>query len=345
MNPMPEISYSDALTLPNPAFVDVRAPVEFALDHIPGAVNIPVLDDGERAEIGTMYRIHGQEKAILKGTHIVGEKLSSIVEQITRMKNRNIVVYCFRGGMRSSSLVSLLNSLGITVRKLSGGYKAYREWVRSRLESMEIVPPVFILQGLTGTGKTRILRALGYGIDLEDFAGHRSSLFGGIGLAAKTQKMFESLLVRRLDELAASGCAVIEGESRKIGDLHVPGRIVQYIGHSPAILITASLERRVEILMEEYSRGLDRGEIFGILQSLEGRIGPKNVSQLRSFLEQERLEDFTVLVLEKYYDPLYKYSLDHMSFIARVENRKLEDAVGETDAAIREYLRSSIKFA
>ncbi|TAL37905.1 MAG: tRNA 2-selenouridine(34) synthase MnmH [Spirochaetes bacterium] len=339
MNLRPEITYPDALLLPDPAFVDVRAPVEYGLDHIPGAVNIPVLDDGERAEIGTMYRIHGQEKAILKGTQIVGEKLSSIVEEITRMKNRDIVIYCFRGGMRSSSLVSLLDSLGIPVRKLTGGYKGYRNWVRSRVESLDIVPPVFALHGLTGTGKTLIVRALGYGIDLEYFAGHRSSLFGGIGLTANSQKTFESLLVRRVDELAAAGCAVIEGESRKIGDLHVPGRIVEYIGHAPAILITASLERRVEILMEEYSRGLDCGEILGIIQTLETRIGHNNAAQLRSFFEAGRLAEFTAMVLEKYYDPLYKYSLDRKSFIARVENRVPEDAVRETDAAIREYLR------
>ncbi len=320
MSTVKEIGYEEALSLGDPVFVDVRAPVEYALDHIPGALNIPVLDDHERAEVGTMYRHAGQESAILEGTRIVGSKLASIVERITALGDRGVVIYCFRGGMRSASISALLGSLGIPVFRLAQGYKGYRRWVRARLGSLSIGPPVFVLHGLTGTGKTQVLRRLDSGIDLEDFAGHRSSVFGGLGLVPRSQKLFEGHIIGRVDELSGARYVVLEGESRKIGDLHVPPPLLGYINAAPGILLTAPIERRVRILMDDYAEGLNREELKKIVALQERRMGHANVAHLLALLDSGDLPSFTELLLKKYYDPLYAFSLDRMKFVARIEN-------------------------
>ncbi len=335
---MNELNYEEALSLGSTLFVDVRAPVEYAQDHIPGAVNIPVFDDNERALVGTMYRIQGQESAIIKGTEMVADKLSGIIEKITKLRDRNIVVTCFRGGMRSSALVSLLSSLGIEVYKLRDGYKGYRRYIRSRIETLTIEPPLFVLHGLTGTGKTEILRRLPNSIDLEGCAGHRSSVFGGMGLIQNTQKMFESLLVHRIDSLKSAPYAVIEGESRKIGDIHVPEKLMKRLTSSPGILISATMERRVEILMQEYREHAEPGKVIKIVTLIEGRIGKKNAALLADLLKSGNIGDFIRLLLEKYYDPLYRHSLDAISYIAHIENESSESSAGAIQAVIEKQL-------
>ncbi len=336
---MNEIDCKAALSLNNPVFIDVRAPVEFSQDHIPGALNLPVFNDEERALVGTMYRMQGQESAILKGTEIAGSKIGNMVETIGGFKGRDVVIYCFRGGMRSTSLVALLSSLGYHVYKLEGGYKGYRRYVRERIELVTPRPPAFVLHGLAGTGKTAILENLRFGIDLEKMAGHRSSVFGGVGLVPGTQKMFESLLVYRIDMLQNAGFVVLEGESRKIGDIHVPPRILDLIHSSPAILITASLERRIQILLGEYMKKMNPAEVVAIVQALASRIGKKNMECLIDLFENGCMEEFTALLLEKYYDPLYIHSLESMRFIATIENTNSADAAVRVDEVIENYLR------
>lgn len=333
-----EITYRDALELPEPVFIDVRAPVEFALDHIPGSINVPLFDDAERALIGTMYREQGKEPALIQGARIAGTRLSDFVRRIVDLKGRDIVITCFRGGMRSTTLASLLCSVGLGVLKLKDGYKGYRRYVRERVEGLEVAPPMFVLHGLTGTGKTGILRRLPNAIDLEGFAGHRSSLFGGMGLERRTQKMFESLLVARIDELREAPFAAIEGESRKIGDIHLPSRMLERMRSSPAILVTASMERRVEMLLKEYAPSAGTGEVEAILGVLAPRVGRKNAAALRELYGRGDLGGFTAMLLEKYYDPLYGHSLEAMEFIARVENNDPAEAARLVKAAIERHL-------
>lgn len=333
-----EITYEEALHLEDPIFIDVRAPVEYSADHIPGSVNIPVFDNAERSLIGTMYRTCGQSSAIARGVEIVGNRLGSIVQEIIKIRGRSIVIYCFRGGMRSTSLVSLLLSLGISVKKLKNGYKGYRAYVRDRINNLEIIPPVFVLHGLTGTGKTEILRRLKNSLDLEDFAGHRSSVFGGLGLLEKSQKLFEGLLLCRVFELADAGYAVIEGESRKIGNIHLPGFVMNRMSNSPCILIRASIERRVAILLQEYRTDEHAEEIIAIVKSLGPGIGKNNVNLLIELFSHGELEEFTKVLLEKYYDPLYARTLDKINFIAEVENVDSNGAAQEVEAIIKKFL-------
>lgn len=336
---MKEISYEDALLHLDPFFIDVRSPCEFSRDHIPGSINMAIFDDEERSEIGRIYRMLGRETAIVRGSEIVGLKIGDIVANIRSIKKREIVINCLRGGLRSTSLVSLLSSLGFRVYKLKDGYKGYRRYVSDKLSHIEIKPKIFVLQGLTGTGKTEIIRGIKNSIDLEGMAGHRSSVFGGIGLEQRTQKMFESLLLRRIFELNEENYIILEGESRKIGNIHIPYRILDIIYNSPTILIEASIERRVEILLKEYANNINPEEILAIVESIESRIGKKNVRLLIELFNRGELSAFVQLLLEKYYDPLYRFSLDKMRFIAKINNINSDQTIREVERIVLGNIR------
>lgn len=335
---MREITYERAQQLDSPAFIDVRSPGEYSQDHIPGSLNMPIFGDDEREEIGKIYHLLGRDKAITRGSEIVGGKLGEIVTSIGKLRDREIVINCYRGGMRSKSLVALLLALDFDVYKLKDGYKGYRRYVVSRLNEIMFKPPVFVLHGLTGTGKTEIIRRIESAIDLEELAGHRSSVFGGIGLKQNTQKFFESQLLERIDSLQYRDYVVMEGESRKIGNLHIPERIVHLIKSSAAILIKASIDRRVKIILDEYAGNMDPGDVIAIVKSLESRIGMKNVNNLVALFEKGNLFEFTRLILEKYYDPLYRHSIREMRFIAEVENVDTESACREVEGVILKCL-------
>lgn len=335
---MDSLSYEEALSLPSPVFVDLRSPVEFRQDRIPGSINFPVFTDSERAEIGTLYHLSGGMVAIRKGTEIVGGRLGEMVDFFQRFHDSDVVLYCARGGMRSGTVASLMNSLGIRVVRLRQGYREYRRYVLERIGTIEI-RNLFVLHGLTGTGKTEIIRRMPCGIDLEAMAGHRSSVFGGMGLSPGSQKFFESLLVMQAGLSGNFDYSVIEGESRKIGNLHLPERLLRAMHAAPGILITAPLERRVEIIMREYLPRLDIDETTGIVRSIEGRIGRKNVDDLLLFLERGRMEEFVTLLLEKYYDPRYAHSICGMTFIAQIENT----GTGESIRALDEIVKSHVQ--
>lgn len=342
---MNELTYQEALRLENPIFIDVRAPVEYNEDHIPGAINMPLFDDAERADIGTIYRNRGKYEAVVKGSAYAGAKIDGIVKEIkVLMEQGSVIIHCFRGGMRSEALVSLLASLDLRVHKLEGGYKSYRKHVAESLQSLEIAPAVFVLHGLTGTGKTQIIHQMNNSIDLEGMAGHRSSVFGGIGLDGKSQKMFESLLLGRIAELKSEEFIVIEGESRKIGDLHLPPPVFAAITGSPGILITAPMARRVSILLDEYMKSADGGQVASIVESLEGRIGRKNVCTLLDLFRGDKLEEFAQFLLEKYYDPLYLHTLKKIDYIAVIENTDSAVAAKEVENTVRQYLQKEERY-
>jgi tRNA 2-selenouridine synthase len=317
---MKVITYEESLGLNDPLYVDVRSPSEYALDHIPGAVSLPIFSDDERREIGTLYRHVGRDEAVLRGAEYGGRKISSIMAEINRYHGRNIVVYCARGGMRSGSVASLISSMGRDVHRLDRGYKGYRNRVLQQLESLHAGPRLFVLQGLTGSGKTEILGHLEKGVDLERMAGHRSSLFGAIGLRQNSQKMFDSLLAFRFRQLFSAPYAVIEGESKKIGNVHMPESLYRWIKASPVIYIETPLERRIEILIREYTRVPDDGAVVAILRSLRTRLGSKTADDMIDLFTRGNLHDFVELLLTRYYDPLYRYSIDKLEFMGTVTN-------------------------
>jgi tRNA 2-selenouridine synthase len=335
---MKELSYRESLSIADSVYIDVRSPLEFEADHILGSVNIPLFGDDERKEVGTIYRMAGRNTAIERGTEIVGEKLRDLVKSFMGYQDKNIILLCARGGMRSGSLASLLDSLGLRVFRLAGGYKDYRRYVMEEIESLTMPAPLFVLQGLTGSGKTEVIRKFPWSIDLEDMAGHRSSVFGGIGIVPKTQKRFESLIVDRLRELRGAPCCLIEGESRKIGDLHVPDSLYGLMKDAPIIYLDTPMERRVEIIYNEYHPHCNNENIPAIVKSLSAKLGNATVETLTGLYAAGNIREFIRIMLEKYYDPLYRHSLQRKDFIATVRYATADDAVAEIQERIAAYL-------
>ncbi|HOO72847.1 MAG TPA: tRNA 2-selenouridine(34) synthase MnmH [Spirochaetota bacterium] len=317
---MKMITYTESRGLTDPLYVDVRSPSEYAHDHIPGALNIPIFTDDERREIGTLYRHSGRDEAIVRGTEMGGRKIASIIAEISNYQGRQIVIYCARGGMRSGSVASLISSLGFEVYRLDRGYKGYRHQVLRSLECSDPWPRLIVLQGLTGSGKTEILTRIGPGIDLEGMAGHRSSLFGAIGLKQNSQKMFDSLLASRLDELGNEPFAIIEGESKKIGNCHIPETLYDAMKKSPVIYIDTPMERRIDILIREYTKVRDDEKVISIVKSLRSKLSEKTVAKMIELFTGGDLKAFVELLLLKYYDPLYRYSISRLDFIGTVTN-------------------------
>jgi tRNA 2-selenouridine synthase len=339
---MNEISYQESLALDCPVYVDVRSPQEFESDHVTGSLNVPLFDNDERKEVGTIYRLAGRYDAIIRGTEIVGEKLKDIVRRLYPFNDRKIIVMCARGGMRSGSLVSLLESLGMTVYKLAGGYKGYRRHVMEQLEAVTLEAPLFVLQGLTGSGKTEIIRKTPNAFDLEEMAGHRSSVFGGIDQKQKTQKRFESLILDRIHALAHSQYTLIEAESRKIGNLHLPEPLYRLMKESPVIYLDTPLERRVEIIYNEYRAHCNDENIPAIVRGLSSKLGQKNTDNLLHLYSIGSINEFIREMLVKYYDPLYQYSLGNNNYAAVIRNLNTDDSVEKVRVNIENYMKKNI---
>ena len=337
MNNSLEITFEESLKLHNPLYVDVRAPIEYNEDHIPGAINLPIFNDEERKEVGTLYKILGKDEAVKRGAEIGGKRIVDIIKSLTDIKDKTIIIYCFRGGMRSASVASVINSLGTKAYKIKDGYKSFRRSVLAYLSTTIIRPKIFILQGLTGTGKTEILRLMNNGIDLEEMAGHRSSVFGGIGLRQSSQKFFETSLWHRLEELKNEKFIIFEGESKKIGNLHIPENIFKQMQEGFMINIEAPIEKRIEIIKNEYAGFCMNETILKIVNSLRSKLGTKKADMLIEFYNNGNIYEFIQILLLDYYDILYKHSLDRYEYIDTVINNNSAETGDKILKIINKY--------
>jgi len=310
-------------------FVDVRTPEEFALDHIPHSINISLFDNNERKEIGLLYK-HSREEAFKRGYQRYIRNLGRLVRSIRTIKNNNVVVYCWRGGLRSASMTILFKLLGYNVFRLKGGYKAYREYIRNFLANLHLNPKnIYVLTGLTGVGKTELIKRLPNALDLEGLAKHRSSAFGALGLRPRTQKMFESLLYFELMKLNPNKPIFVEHESRKIGDLFIPERFFGYMQKGKFIEIICDISCRVRRTMKEYLPFAKEELIKSILLSIKKKLGRIKLADLIELLENKNYKEFTSEILINYYDPLYKYSIKDKNIIARIRNHNINHAKKE----------------
>jgi tRNA 2-selenouridine synthase len=300
-------------------FVDVRAPIEFEEDHIPGAINIPLLSNEERAIVGTLYKKEGKENAIDKGLEFISPKLPEMIKQYKELNN--IIIYCFRGGMRSNSIASLLNSMGIEVEVLERGYKEYRKFVMEKLEKVKI-NNLHILYGLTGSGKTEILNQLSNSLDLEGCAQHRGSIFGDINLKPTSQKYFESLLLKRITELKDEKIVFTEGESRKIGKVQIPLAIWQEMQKARKIKVNNTIEQRVERIHKEYCNKIDIDLFCSKLDMIKKYLGNKKVEELKLLLKENKLKEFIKIMLLEYYDKLYAHTIDSKEYEFEINNKE-----------------------
>jgi tRNA 2-selenouridine synthase len=286
--------------------LDVRSPQEYSAGHIPAAVNLPLFDDSERKEVGTIYKNNGREASVIRGLDIVGPKLTRFVKEARVLApNLRVLIHCWRGGMRSESMAWLLDLAGFEVMLLEGGYKSYRRHIRDRLGDRR---PVIILGGKTGSGKTEVLNVLErlgqQVLKLEDLANHRGSAFGALGQNPQpTSEQFENNLYAALRRTNSSETIWMEDESRAIGKISIPEPFFHIIRSSQVLFIDVPKENRVKRLVREYSE-FEHERLASAISRIGKRLGGLNEKRAKEALDKR---DFDVVadILLGYYDKAY----------------------------------------
>lgn len=291
--------------------IDVRSPGEFEEASIPGSVNVPFFDNEERTEVGTLYKQVGVQAAKDRGLEIISAKLPAFIREIGSIPGKKSV-FCWRGGMRSRTTATLLSLMDIHVNRLTGGYRAYRNWLLEQLTTMDIAASAVILNGLTGTGKTKILHRLeerGVAVlDLEGMAGHRGSIFGNIGLKANNQKMFDSLLFDQLQRAKQAPYVVFEAEAKRIGKIVQPELMVRKREEAKEIWIELPLEARIQNLLNDYEPWNHQEECLIAFRKIKSTIHTPVAAEIDLCLREEKYERAVMLLLLFYYDPKYEHS-------------------------------------
>ena len=296
--------------------VDVRTPLEYEEDHIPGAFNAPLLTNEERVEIGTIYKQQGPNAARTRGLELTAHRFPELVRSIAREAcGRPLLVYCWRGGLRSKTVTSILDLTGHQAVQLVGGYKSFRNHVSDYFNPFLPTSPLVVLHGMTGTGKTTfLLRLKEQGssvIDLEGLACHRGSAFGQLGLnQTLSQKRFETLLWDALRKAPAGLPLILEGESERIGRVMLPGDFYQKMAAGIRIWCYAELPTRVRRLIEEYGLPEYQEEMAVALQRIRKKLGGKVCDELAGNLERWEMEPFMTGLVCDYYDKVYYKNRD-----------------------------------
>jgi len=299
-------------TLPFDAIIDVRSPSEFAEDHMPGAINLPVLSDKERATVGTIYVQDSPFKARKIGAALVARNAAHHLEHgLMGMDGGwKPLVYCWRGGQRSGSFTTILRQVGWRAEVVEGGYKAYRRLVRQALYNEPFAPSVMLLDGNTGSAKTDILAALRARgvqvIDLEGLANHRGSLFGARAGGQPSQKAFESALAQVMAGLDPLRPVVIEAESSKIGRLVVPPMLWAAMRAAPRLEIQAPLAARARFLAAAYSDIVeDKARLLETLDKLRTYHAAETIAQWSKLAESGEMEALAAALMSEHYDSRY----------------------------------------
>ncbi len=327
--------------------VDARSPDEFAEATIPGAINVPILDNTERAEVGTLYKQVGKRQARQRGVEIVAPKIPAMIETIARLQagtSQPVVIFCWRGGMRSLALTQFLELAGTPARQLSGGHKAFRRHVLDYFEHGKWAK-LLVFRGLTGVGKTHYLHRLaeqGYPVvDLEGLANHRGSAFGNLGLPPQpNQKMFDSLLWDELRKIPCDGYILAEGESRHIGRVALPARVYQTLQIETSIWLNASLEARVRNILADYPAVEKlKDEFIRPIRALKEKLGKETMNRYLQLLEEGNWSELVSELMVNYYDPLYRHTLPERR--VEVDLQPEETVMERIESAVAEVLGKS----
>jgi len=289
--------------------IDVRSPTEFAQGHIPGAHNLPLFNDDERAEVGTLYKQKGRIQAIQRGLEIAGTKMRLFTNFALRLKSSELLLYCWRGGMRSASMAWLFEAIDIRCTLLERGYKAYRTHI---LASFSKPLKMVLLGGFTGGGKTEILNALHtYGaqvLDLEHLANHKGSAFGGIGQAQQpTTEQFENLIATQCAQIDPFQPLYVEDESRNVGRCSIPLPFWEQMRSAPLMCIQTPRPHRTHRLMQEYA-GFDTELLCEAIKKIEKRLGFDRCNEASLACRQGERQKALEICLD-YYDKAYANQL------------------------------------
>jgi tRNA 2-selenouridine synthase len=289
-----------------PVVIDVRTPAEYAHGHIPGAVNMPLFSNDERVLVGTTYKQTGREPAILLGFDLVGKKWSGFIrEALSIAPTREVVVHCWRGGMRSGAMAWALDLYGFKVGIISGGYKSYRRWA---LQQFEKPWELRLLGGMTGSGKTKVLLAMSAKgeqvLNLEALARHQGSAYGSMNRFVQPgQEQFENDLALALGGLDIANPVWVEDEGINIGRCQVPKYFWERMQKSPMVDLKLPFDNRVDNLVNEYG-GLEKTFLIACTERIRKRLGPEQTKNAIQAIVDDRMPDFIREVL-KYYDKSY----------------------------------------
>ncbi|MBR9842197.1 MAG: tRNA 2-selenouridine(34) synthase MnmH [Rhodobacteraceae bacterium] len=326
--PVKIASLSDLGALPFDEIIDVRSPAEFADDHIPGAINLPVLSDEERATVGTIYVQEDRFLARKVGAALVARNAAAHLEGplADRGGDWRPLVYCWRGGQRSGSFTSILQQVGWRADVVAGGYKSYRRLVVDALYDTPLPHRIVLIDGGTGTAKTRLLDHIakqgGQVIDLEAMAEHRGSLFGPMRETQPSQKAFESRLAMALVELDPVRPVYVEAESSKIGRIILPPSLWKPMTEAPMVILEAPLKARGAHLITAYPDMVaDAGKLDSVLDKLVRYHGHEKVDAWRALAQSGAYQALAEDLIETHYDPRYA----RVSREASSETMVLED--------------------
>ena len=329
------------------AIVDARTPSEFSLDHLPGALNWPSLQDHERVEVGTMYKQVGPFEASKLGAMRVAANIAKHIEQhlLDKPKHWRPLVYCWRGGKRSGSLALVMGQIGFHVSVIEGGYKAFRAAMLADLVQ-RVAPLRFrVIAGPTGSGKTRLLQALAKSgaqvLDLEALAHHRSSVLGRVpGQSQPSQKRFDTQVWNQLRQFDPQRVVFVEAESKKVGNVAVPDALMQAMRSSPCIDLQLTTEERVKLLMEDYDFFVRDTALFGqrlvLLTEIQGHAV---VQRWLTELQNGECESVVRDLLLRHYDPTYAKSIArNFKAMAQAVQVQLNDRHADSFNAVAQSL-------
>lgn len=289
--------------------IDVRSEGEYEYGHIPGSISIPLFNNEERAKIGTIYKQNGKNQAVIKGLEFVGSKLTGFTKQALKLKSETILLYCWRGGMRSNSMAWLFETVDLKTCVLQGGYKAYRNYI---LDSFANSLKLIVLCGYTGAGKTDILTALEQHdeqvINLENLANHKGSAFGALGQPNQPiTEMFENILFEKLDKLDKSLPIWIEDEGNNIGSVFINSNFWLQMQKAPVVIADTDYNVRLNRLLKDYAC-FSKEELKTAIKKIEKRLGYDNCNKALKACDIENYRAAAEICLT-YYDKAYDLQL------------------------------------
>ncbi len=297
--------------------IDVRSPAEFAEDHIPGAINCPVLNNEERVRVGTLYKQVSPFEAKKVGAALVAKNIGNHIEQnfLDKPKDWKPLIYCWRGGNRSGSMTHIMAKIGWHAMQLDGGYKGFRRFVNQQLPSLAAAANWIVLSGETGTGKSRLLQCLesqgAQVIDLEKLAQHRGSVLGKLPENGQpSQKYFETEIWRNLSRFDFNKPIFVEAESKKVGNLRVPDAMMEKMRQSKCIQLQLVMEERVALLRDDYQHFVDDTALLGTqLRCLIDLHGKERIERWSTLAESNQITELIQQLLLQHYDPAYQKAI------------------------------------
>lgn len=314
-----EVEIDEIINREDVLFIDVRSPIEYMNDTIPDSINLPLLSNNEREEIGYVYKNISKEEAKELGLKYASEKLLEFYNKTKEIisSNKSVAFFCYRGGMRSNSIANVISSMGLSVYLIKGGYKSYRNYVINSLSEYNEKNKYIVLHGLTGVGKTKILNLLYEKkqsvINLEKLAANSGSVFGDIAfnMPSRSQKSFESHLLKELKSIN-NDYIFIESESKRIGNVIIPDFIFSKLNASYHVLIETNIKNRVCNILDDYINenicNVDE-MLIKSLNNLRKKLGNEKVDLLIEMIKSRKYSDVIEILMVDYYDPLYDYSI------------------------------------